>query len=430
MTLKKRIVIIGAGISGLSFAWYIGKNRPDCECILLEKKETPGGYMRTRDTEDGIVEKGPRVFKTSRSPDFLQLIKETGFSSELIGSDSKAKSRYLWKGGELKKVGSVALPYLFRGLMRDWKTPSVSKEETVWEFTSRRFGNKIADGLFDPLVLGIYAGDIKELSADAIFPVLKRWERENGSVIKGALSALIKKRKKDPRGDPPFKGLFSFKKGSGSFISHLEKSITGPIFYGEKSLGIKKENGVFQVISGQGVIEADEAVCAMPAHETASFIRSLSPEVAGILEEIPYRSIINVNVIFERAVRIKPGFGYLVPTLEKETILGVLFDSNIFPEQDKRACTKLTIMIRSEEQNTKEAVYRCLTRHLGIFEKPKEIIEESYSSAIPQYVIGHREKIASIYQKLPRGVHLIGNYLEGVSVNDSIKTARNLSLRI
>ena len=423
MIKKKRIIILGAGISGLTAAWSIAQERPEVECLILEKEKRSGGYMETGEECGVVVEKGPHIFKVSRNQDFLQLIEEVGFSSELIASSEKARQRYLWIDGKIQTILSATYKVLFRSFMSEWRKPPVFKEETIWEFACRRFGQKIAERLFDPIVLGIYAGDSKKLSIDACFPVFKQWEKEKGSLTKALLCSLVKRKKLKPS-----KGLFSFKKGVGSFIQQLEKKIHFPILYGEEVLSIEKREDRFQVFSQNDSFEADEVILALPAFVSAFLLKPLEEEVCARLLNIPYQSITSVNVLLEGDVLKYSGFGYLIPTTEKETLLGVIFDSKIFPDQDDVKHTKITLMMRGSDFSEEEidlAVKRSLTHHLGISVLPKQVLWKKIPKGIPQYIIGHKDNIAVIQNLLPRGIHLIGNYLEGVSVNDAIKVARH-----
>ncbi len=422
MTQKKRIIILGAGISGLIAAWLIAKEKPEYECLLLEKGERAGGHMETGNEYGVTLEKGPHIFKTSRNQDFLYLIEEVGFSSELIFSSKKAKKRYLWIDGKLQTILSATYKDLFKALLQEWKKPIVYEEETIWEFASRRFGKKIAERLFDPLVLGIYAGDSRKLSMDACFPSFKKLEKENGSLTKALFFSLLKKRSSS------LKGLFSFKKGVSSFIEHLEKKIKFPILYGHEVHKIEKKGEKFHVFSKESSFEGDEVILALPAYVSASLIRPLQEEVYTRLLKIPYQSITSVNVLLKGDILKYSGFGYLIPTEEQETLLGVLFDSSIFPEQDAIEHTKLTLMMRGSdfsEEEIRQVVDRCLTKHLGISYSPKEIVWKKMPEAIPQYILGHEDNVSAIRKILPQGVYLIGNYLEGVSVNDAVKVARS-----
>ncbi|MBS0627417.1 MAG: protoporphyrinogen oxidase, partial [Verrucomicrobia bacterium] len=382
-----------------------------------------GGYMETCEKRGSIIERGPHIFKKSRNQEFLELIEEIEFSSELITSSKFAKQRYLWFFGQIRSVKSVIYKALIKILLLEWSKPKVEKEETIWEFACRRFGKEIAENLFDPMVLGIYGGDSKKLSVDACFPIVKKWEKEKGSITRGFISFLLQKKTAS-------KGLFSFKKGVGSFIEQLRKKIPFPILYEKQVHAIEKRGEKFCIFAGSEIFEADRVIVALPSYVAASLIQSLEEKVAERLFKIPYESITSVNVVLEGDPLKYSGFGYLIPSKEQETILGVIFDSKIFPDQDVSSYTKITLMMRGcdfSEEEIKKAVIRSF-RHLDISQAPKEILWKKMPKAIPQFVLGHKDSVEFIRKNLPQGIYLVGNYLEGVSVNDAIRTAKNLIL--
>jgi len=420
MSPKKKILILGAGISGLSAAWYIQKTRPEYDYLILEKTKTAGGYMQTTEGEH-LIEFGPRIFKASKSKDLLALVEEVGFTSDLIFSVKEAKKRYLWINGKLISIFSL-LPAIVKALLFEWTKPVCEEEESILEFGTRRLGKGITQKLLDPMMLGIYGGEIEKLSVDACLPILKKWEKKYGSVTAGLFSYFLKKKeKKDPR-------LLSFQKGVGSFIHHLEQKLDTPIVYGAEALSIEQTEGRYTVHTQKGAFMADKVIVALPAYEAAQLLRPIDIQVADVLGTIPYVSLQVVHVVIEGQVLQYPGFGYLVPSLEGEPLLGVIFDSMIFPQQKGSYDTKLTFMLRSEEflkEEMEHNIHYYLRTHLKIEKPAKKIEITQMPSAIPQYVMGHHSRIDFLQRNSPQGIHLIGNYLKGSSVSDAIKMAKN-----
>lgn len=420
MSSKKKILIVGSGISGLSAAWYIQQRKREYECQILEKTKHAGGHIQT-ETGDHLIELGPRIFKASKSRDFLQLIEEVDFSEELIFSSKEANKRYICIEGQLRSAFSLAFPLLAKAFLSEWRKPICQTEESILDFGLRRFGKKITEKILDPMMLGIYGGEIAELSVNACLPSLKALEQKHGSITKALLFHVFsRKKKKDGR-------LFSFQKGVGSFIRHLEEKLEYPILYGCEALSIEKKEGGYVVHTQQQSFAADNIVIALPAYEAAKLLRSLDLEVATNLDKIPYRSLTIVHVVIEGHVLKYPGFGYLVPSTEKEPLMGVVFDSAVFPQQQGSYDTKLTFMFKKGASCTEEEILYYLRKHLQIHSYPKKVQIKEIEGAIPQYVIGHQSNITSIQKNLPAGIHLIGNYLEGVSVSDAVKVARNCS---
>ena len=424
---KKRILILGAGVSGLSAAWQLSKKAKKSslyECTLLEKNVRPGGWMGSENREGFLVENGPRVFKTSRNAELLEIARDLSFFSSILPSSPSANSRYLWLDGKLQKMPSGLLS-LFFSLLKELFVPPVYEDETIWDFACRRFGRIVAERFFDPLVLGIYAGDIKKLSIDSCFSLLKMWEREKGSVVRGALISLFKKSKKTL----PFKSsLFSFKEGSGSFIQKWISHIPFSIHLGEEIHSLQRKNGLWEAHSHNKMWEGDEVVLALPAFVVAELLKKEAPCTSDVLRSIPYEDITTLQIGWKGKVLPFSAFGYLVPTIEKESILGVLFDSEMF----EKNYTLITIMIRGvfhREEELQEIAKHVMLDHLKISQEPSLFFYKKMPKAIPQYVLGHQEKRDSLLSSLrqeTQNLHLVGNYLAGVSVNDSIKQAKKV----
>jgi oxygen-dependent protoporphyrinogen oxidase len=416
--VKKRILILGSGISGLSCAWHLSKKTDEYDCILLEKSKTSGGWMNSHKEQDFLIEGGPRVFKTSRNKELLQIVDEIGFSSSLLPSSPSAKARFLWTGGKFHKVPKFSFSLLY-SLWKERKIPPVVEDETIWDFTCRRFGKEIAEKLIDPMVLGIYAGDSKILSVEACFPFLKNLEQEHGSVIKGMFSLLKKKRKKSTFQAP----LFSFREGTGSFIQKWQEKISLPIHYDQEITSLRKENGLWKAQSHHQTWEGDEVILAIPAGAAAKLLIKEAPETSQLLQSIPYEDITTVHLGWKGDVLPFSAFGYLVPTIEKEPILGAVFDTKMFGRKD----TLITVMIRGvfhSEEELKNIGKRVAAHHLKISQEPNLFSYKKMTHAIPQYVLGHPQKKEALLKSLKEeteNLHIVGNYLEGVSVNDCIK---------
>ncbi|HSX12581.1 MAG TPA: protoporphyrinogen oxidase, partial [Rhabdochlamydiaceae bacterium] len=209
---KKRIIILGAGISGLSCAWYLSKLSPLCEFVVLEKTEKCGGYLQSEKKEGFLFEKGPRTFKTSRSSELLELAKELGIQDKQIFSSIEAEKRYLCLNNKLHKFPRPLFSFSF---LKEWFVSSkAQEEETIYDFAVRRFNKKIADRFFDPLAIGVYAGDARNLSINSCFPYFKMLEKKYGSVTKGFLKAKTKDR-----------SLFSFTGGMQTLTDALHDKL-------------------------------------------------------------------------------------------------------------------------------------------------------------------------------------------------------------
>lgn len=274
-----------------------------------------------------------------------------------------------------------------------WVEKGSGEDESIESFASRRFGQKVARRLFDPLALGIYAGDISRLSIRSCFPTLWQFEREKGSVVRG----MMKRKKRAPM------ELFSLEGGLQTLIDALQRQLSI-----EVALNCCVKGVGARVVTSRGDFAGDLIVSALPAEEIS---RALGVEL-----EVPCRSLWVVHLGFSGKVLKRKGFGYLVPTEENERILGMVWDSEIFPGGSE---TRLTAMIREESEAPVEDALDALRRHLGIEEKPEFISSHFALRAIPQFEVGHKEKIARFEETIARQfphVLLTGNYLDGASL--------------
>lgn len=362
-------LIIGGGISGLSAAWFLKKKDPLAKITLLEKENRLGGWIRTSHEEGFLFEKGPRTFQIGRSPHLLQLIHD--LKLEKISSDPCAQRRFILHKQKLRSPWSF-LPKIFPFLLRElFIKPSEKEDETIYDFAVRRFGPTVAELFFDPLALGIYAGDIRKLSIHSCFPSLVQFEKEKGSIIKG----LFKAPKKGG-------GLFTLKNGMETLIQELEKRLSIDIVLGSEV----KSFSEYEAVTEEKTWTADRVICALPP-------------------KLKRKSLWVVNIAYDHDVLSKKAFGYLVPTKEQESILGCIFDSAIFPQQGEK--TRLTVMVREEESKPLDAALNAIDRHLGLKVAPIYSSLFFAKDAIPQPEVG-------------------SGYRDGISVDASIRKVKIL----
>lgn len=439
----KRVIILGAGISGLTAAWYLSRSNVPVDITLLEKSPRPGGWLHTDHTKGFLFEKGPRTFKVDKTPHTTRLIAELGLQKEVIWSEARPHHRYLWMDGELHRFPTNPISFLLspltkgfiRALLSEWKQPSKMGDETVWEFALRRFNYDVARLFFDPMVVGIFGGDIRKISVKACFPLMKSWEESFGSITKGYWCHLKEKRGQSKFSQDiagvPLSAIYSFRAGIEQLPQTLANQIPATQHYNCEVQELEIEENEIRVKTDNGEFSGDYLFCALPAKEAGLLFERHVPEVAKELLRIPTEGVAVINFGYDANVLPVQGFGYLTPTYAHEDILGVVFDSSVFPEHNHRPHeTRLTIKMeetkRSEETYI-EAALRGIRRHLGISRLPQAISFKRTHRAIPQYGVGHLEKMAEVKallrQKFPRG-QLLGNYLNGVSVNMCIARAK------
>ncbi len=449
---KPHFVILGAGISGLTLGWYLRKKFGDTvQLSILESQSRTGGWIQTSHQKGFLLEQGPRSCRPyGAGYETLSLIEQLGLEQELVFASPASKQRYLYSAGSLKALptGLISLPFspfapiLLKALWQDWRTPKGDEDwdESIDAFITRRLGKTAAELFFDPLVSGVYAGDITKLSMKSCFPLIHQWEQHSGSLLKGAFS----KRPNVQLSKSPFvlnaqkKGLFSLKGGMEALTSSLTGKLEPFIHLNSEAIGLQFNGTKAKIILKNGqILQADHIFSAIPPQALADLIQPHHLETFKALSAIPSVSVGVVNLGYRQPDLCPKGFGYLIPTNERQRILGTVFDSSAFPSQNNLAAeTRLTVMIGESQfpKDFEEADSRCLqialkavAAHLGIVCKPDCAFIKIAKNAIPQYHIGHSKLLLKIelgLQDLPTPITLLGNGFYGVAVNDCIAKAK------
>lgn len=439
----RSIVVLGGGISGLTAAYTLQQTYPDASIQLFEKEPRVGGWIQTIDNDQFLFEQGPHSLRGYGNGNAaLDLIQELGLESELIGASKEAATRYLYLHGKLFRMPgcltqAFTSPLFWKaipGLLRELYTAPGTREESVYEFSKRRFGAHIANTFFDPLVSGIFAGDPQHLSMKACFPLMIEWEQQHGSIVR----ALFSKRK--PAGAPhPLaksigrSGIFSFKHGLQQLVDALEKRLRGKIVHQEVKQ-LKFDRGAITVVLEDRNIAADEVVSALPAHTLGKLVGNTQ-----LMSRLPFASVAVVNVGYRAQVLPYQGFGHLIPSHQHEQVLGVIWDSSVFKEQNRPGQTRLAVVIGGmrmrdffdchSQADFVQMALEGIHKQLKMTAKPDFISCRIAKNAIPQYFVGHADwvkEVEAYIKSLSPQLSLVGNSFYGISVNDCIVKARSL----
>ncbi len=443
---KQRVLILGAGISGLSLAWYLSRSSVPLDITILEKSERAGGWLHTDHSTGFLFEKGPRTFKVDKSLSTVKLLHELNLDQEIVWSEEKPHHRYLWLKDQLHRFPRNPLSFLlspltkgfFTALLTEWGKEPHFGDETVWDFVVRRFNEDMARLFFDPMVIGIFGGDSRYISVKSCFPTLKRWEEEYGSVTKGFLKTRKEKRNQPQYGsaipDLPMTAMYSLNKGMEQIVQTLIHKIPAQIHYNTEVSAIKTNGEEIEVTANDQIYKADALFCALPVAQTGFLLKPLVPDIAEQFADVKSCSVTVVNVGYTTPVLPVEGFGYLTSTHAKEDILGVVFDSSVFPQHNERPQeTRLTIKLEDRglsRESMIESALQGIRKHLGITRHPDAISYKLAVNAIPQYGVGHLERMANLEKallgKLPN-FRFAGNYLSGVSVDQCIARSKQIA---
>lgn len=438
-----RTAIIGAGISGLTTAFYLQKADPDRKIHLFDAEPIPGGTMRT-DTLSGFhFEAGGNGFLTSK-PHSMQLVKDSGAEDLLLPSSDAARKRYIYTD-QLHRLPEAPLPFLRTRLIGmgaklrmagEFFVPRRRDEgeETLQAFGYRRVGKKFTDVFLDAMTAGIYATTPDKVSVNAAFPLVVSLEREHGGLFKGMLAR--RKKQAGPGGI-----LMSFKGGVGSFIEHLQRTIAAEWHLGVPVTGVTPADGGYRVRAGdfEGVFE--QVVISTQAHAAAAMLQGMDTELSQRLAGIEYSPVAVVGLGWKQLDHPLDGFGLLTTTSAKLPVLGVLWDSSIFPDRAPEGSKSVRVMIggqrdpRLVEQD--EAGLIATAREgvritMGVEQDPDVTFVQRWDNGIPSYRVGHIAAVDAIFDHLERypGLHLGGNAYRGIAMNDCVRNGRELAEKL
>lgn len=445
-----RTVVIGGGISGLALAWFLKSSGKASSLSILEASERVGGWIRTHHHNGYLFEAGPRSCRTRGAGiATLELIEELGLTDEVIAASGSARKRYLYRGGSLQKLPDSLWSFFTSPLMRGvlpalwkdlWSQPGTKDDETIAEFISRRLSPEIAARLMDPLVSGIYAGDIRNLSMRSCFPEIFQLEKEHGCLVKG----MFKKKALDVPASPFVKNMlsepiFSFRNGMETLVIALKERLKDELEISTRVTGLKLLPDCIELKAQDGrTWHVDKVYLAIPSNAASALLK----QVGIPTMDISSVSVAVVNMGWKDNVLPHDGFGYLVPSGEQQPVLGVVWDSSAFPLQNTWPHqTRLTAMLGgahqpfvknlTEEQIVDTARY-AIKRHLGIERCPNETSVTLACHSIPQYTLGHDARVKSLEEEVTRAskgrVCLAGSAWHGVSVNECIANAKRLVL--
>lgn len=444
------IIIIGAGLTGLSLAYHLKKNGR--QPLLLEKAARPGGVIQTHSEEGFIFESGPNTGVLSNKETAL-LFEELSGRFTLETGNSGAKKRYILKEGRWQPIPSgllsaVATPLFtlkdkFRILGEPFRKPGTDPDETVAGIVTRRMGKSFLDYAVDPFISGIYAGDPSRLVTRYALPKLYALEQNYGSFIKGAMRKGREKKSEDEK--KATKEVFSARGGLGSLIAALENEIgSESIKCGITGLKTGYTGNGFSVSFSDSAGQEHSLTCPILVSTAGGYslpeiLPFLSPEDLAPVLRLEYAGVVQVAAGYKKWNGFPlDAFGGLVPSAEKRQILGILFPSAIFAGRAPEGGALLSVFLggtrnrellaRSDDEIIKIALDEIrMTLHTG--ETPDLLKIFRYEKAIPQYEVSSGERlecIKGIEAKYP-GLILAGNIRDGIGMADRVKQAKHIA---
>lgn len=443
----KTIVIIGAGITGLSAAFFYHKKFPTHRTILLDANEKAGGNIQSFSSDGFIFENGPRGILPTHH-EVLHLIHQSGAWELLKPSSRHGSKRLIFAEGNLHHVSPIKIitdSYLRPIISAVWneRAPSFSQvnDETVTSFFSRRLGKRVTETLVSAFVTGIWAGNINELSARSTFPILVEWEKKYGSILRGLLKTKVERREKRDylikKFAHPETGkikLFSMEKGLQQLTNYLTQQ-SGIEFFGSQKVNvIEQVSGQWKVATENNEFMTDEVLFATPAFVTSQLVSTISLPLSNLLGNIDYAPVTVIHLGWQFLPHRPEGFGFLLPASENSRVLGVIFNSGSFPDTAPEGGVNLTVLmggarfpnvVEEDEETLIQEALLIIRKALKISQMPTIIKVKHWDKAIPQYKVGHEELIDQLMNEKNKieHVHMLGNWMGGVGLNDCVKNA-------
>ena len=442
MTDGARVAIVGGGISGLCIARQLACDER-VAATVFEANAQLGGLLATTRDQGFLCERAANAFLPS--PDgALDLCEALGVP--IAEAASAAKNRWIYTRGRLCPLPSGPREFLstdlistrakLRLLLEPLRRRPRTTDETVLDFGRRRLGPEVARNVLAPFVTGVFAGEASELSVRAAFPRLAELEKQGGLLL-GSIRAQLRNRH-SPR---PSRRLAAPHDGAGALMTALadEVSASCRVVCGDPVQSITStSDGV--VVSSAGVQHNfDTCVLALPAHAARAIVAADCPELAELLSRIPAVPVATVHLGYRRDQVEHPlnGFGFLTVRGEDLRVLGVVFESSLWPNR----APDNAILVRAiyggardpaaaslNDDELTQLAQRELSATLGVTGPPVFRRTWRAERAIPQYRLGHTGVVERASQLArDRRIVLAGNSYRGVSVNDCVSGAAGVA---
>ena len=452
--MKKKVIVLGAGISGLATAYWLYKDGIDC--TVLERSGGVGGTMESEIHDSYLFDHGPSS-GLETTPLIRKLSDETGISGQMIYGNETSDKRYILRNNALHALPTGPLSFLTTRLfstgakLRLLAEPFIGRSDdgyyqSIAEFVRRRLGREFLDYAINPFVAGVYAGNPEKLSVKSALPKLYRLEEKYGGLINGTIRGA-RERKKDPESSKQKAKMFSFRDG----MQTLPKAIAGKL--GDRVLVRAHVQSILKRSSGFAVsytqngnnhqIDGEIVVTTIPAYAAENIFRGLDHELAHHLSSIYYPPVLVIYVVYRKEAvgRKLDGFGYLIPAKEQKLYLGALWSSTIFPNRADDLSASFTLfaggarspeLFEDDDTTVREKILDEFQDCMKISEPPVCITQKKWEKSIPQYELGYieHERYFQDFENNFPGIFIGGNFRGGISVGDCIKNSELLAGKV
>lgn len=432
-----RVVVVGGGVAGLAASYRLVRSDPAIAVTVLEAEPRTGGRLTTAGVGDLVLDAGPDSF-VARKPWAADLCRELGL--ELAEPGVRGALAWTARGLVPLPPSALGIPAdpgdLLRwpGMTRGGRVRALTdlvrrsrpraSDEAIGALVRRRLGDEAAEAFVGPLLGGLFAGDIDRLGVQATFPELVGWERDFGSLIRGARAALRVSREAGP--------MFVKPNGGVSRLPETLRARIGPerIRDATRASAVAADADGFIVHASGAELHVDAVVIATPAYVAADLLGSAAP--AG-LREIPYGGTGVVLLVYPAGTgdALPGATGFVVPSgaapMTAATFLSRKWPDPAFGDRAVIRCFVGGVgsedVLDADDAEIVEAVCRHLAAALPLPERPEASRVVRWPRSMPQYEVGHLERVGSVLEELPPGIFLAGNAYRGVGVADAVRSA-------
>lgn len=452
--MARHVVVIGGGISGLAAAYYLRAGR--ARVTVLEKAPTVGGLLRVAEVAGLPVDEGAESL-LNRRPEAVDLAAEVGLAADTVyPADVPAG---VWSRGEVRPLpdgtvmGVPGEPAALSGLFDPAEIGRVAAERrlpqlrvagdvAIGELVAERMGDAVVERLVEPLLGGVYAGHAGELSLAATVPALFAALQRERSLLDGVAAV---RRSTPPAGAPVFAGI---RGGVGRLAQAVATASGAEIRTGVTVRGLQvRPTGPgprWRIETGPAphpeYLDADAVVVAVPAAAAARLLASAAPEASAALAGVEQASVAIVTLALPRSAfpQLPASSGFLVPPVERRTIKAVTLSSVKWPWLGELAGDLVILRasvgrhrqvqdLQRPDGELVEAVLADLRAALGVRGEPVDARVSRWGGALPQYAVGHAERVADIHAAVGNiaGLAVCGATYDGVGVAACVASARS-----
>ncbi len=414
----KKAIIIGAGISGLSTAWWLHRKFPNSELVIIDKADRPGGLIYSDYQKNFALDLGPKGFLVRGEGQYtLGLIRDLQLEEALIVSDKTAKKRFIRYKGKTRKVSpwtliKEGLPF---AIIKDLFASRYTKDSSVYDFLSRHSTINLIHNVLNPVVTAIRAGHSHLLSAHMAFPSLSQREAKTGSILRSFLKEPSKKK----TSGAPY--LASLRPNLGILIDTLVKKLPATWKFSSPVTKIECFPSQVVVSTTQETFSGDLAIYTGATSLLPSLINI--PGLQQLANKTLHWDLSCATLGWNRDMpSIPKGYGMLFS--DEPPLLGIVYNSRVFPNQmPGKTVLSLLLENRWHQEEAFAFALAAISEYLGISTKPDVFSLFSPEEGLPQHGVGFLEMKNQILPVLPHNLKIVGQNFSGPGLNRCVASA-------